>query len=507
MEEVIQMKKINVILDETTILNFPFLWTLILRYRTLSLTIPSVIFFVATVMYLAQYEISSVHVGFKYIGTESDSPTTAIVQMLGEKTAQLKPEEIIAIPNSPDFRFRLAQELVKNPDFNMLNFNSMRAKDLKTNDEIFSSCKGDQDCIAHRLTSLLTEFYYIENDKQVDTKFYLHVRTLDAHTSNVLIGLVSRLMAQVRIDSIKHFLSAQIKLSEELLSNKKHELKNTDVSAIKDKKELLELKLIEMNKKHDAMSQAIEQRKMALSRQEITHKQTQVEISKGQYTDERTRLENIAVLKNRIQEIQNDISALELNKDRFSTQDNMIINELKKELRNKKSELAKNGGEVNERSISSEDQFLKRTDSESGFTEFNFKILQKEYDKLKIDFQALTKERDALSQERIAINNQLEELRPSYEYAKMLDTKIMQLKLVEGTVVTDLSFEHKISSINKFKKVTKVKTFFFAFALASLATLSLLVLRYLIDNRIYDEYELKKNFEDLEIIGNTPNFN
>jgi hypothetical protein len=46
-----------------------------------------------------------------------------------------------------------------------------------------------------------------------------------------------------------------------------------------------------------------------------------------------------------------------------------------------------------------------------------------------------------------------------------------------------------------------VSIFFSCFLL-----LFVVILRYIFDGRIYDEYELKNNFEDLEIIGNTPDF-
>ena len=79
------MKKLNIVLNETSIINFPFLWKLVKRYKFLSITVPVIAAIYSTSVFLGQNTIYSGEVGFKYINEGSNSPTSMIFSMLGEK--------------------------------------------------------------------------------------------------------------------------------------------------------------------------------------------------------------------------------------------------------------------------------------------------------------------------------------------------------------------------------------------------------------------------------------
>ena len=77
---------------------------------------------------------------------------------------------------------------------------------------------------------------------------------------------------------------------------------------------------------------------------------------------------------------------------------------------------------------------------------------------------------------------------------------------MNSTVVSDLKFEHELGPKIVFKSLSKVKSFLYSIVLSLFLVLMVIILLYLLDDKIYDKYELERTFEDLSVIGNTPDF-
>ena len=106
-----------------------------------------------------------------------------------------------------------------------------------------------------------------------------------------------------------------------------------------------------------------------------------------------------------------------------------------------------------------------------------------------------------------AVETKFEEYKPSFEYLKLLEGKLVQIRLIESTVVSDIVFDNNASPVVGLKRSTKMKVFIVCTGFGIFLAFVYLIARYLLDSKIYDEDELKSNFNDLEIIGNTPDFN
>ena len=163
-------------------------------------------------------------------------------------------------------------------------------------------------------------------------------------------------------------------------------------------------------------------------------------------------------------------------------------------------------GRRGKRSIASESNYVDKKTDESNEVKFDFNVMKKQYKDMERDNTILNERKDKLTKELNSIELQLAKLKPSMEYLKLISSKILQLHLLESTVITDLVFEEEFKNLRIFKKTTRNKFIIFSLVLTLFLTLFSIIARYLFDDRIYDKIELEKSFEELSIIGNTPDF-
>ena len=75
-----------------------------------------------------------------------------------------------------------------------------------------------------------------------------------------------------------------------------------------------------------------------------------------------------------------------------------------------------------------------------------------------------------------------------------------------STMTSDLVFEEFSKGTREFRRSSLVKILMFSFLLTSFVYLFSILLRYLIDDRIYSEDDLKTYFTKLDFIGEVPSF-
>ena len=199
-----------------------------------------------------------------------------------------------------------------------------------------------------------------------------------------------------------------------------------------------------------------------------------------------------------------DLNALETMAEVDSTQDQLIIQQLKSEIKLKEQEI-KALGEV-ERSYASVDSFLNKQDKSSSFDNFNYKVLQGEIKQTKSELEKLSSQKKAIESKRLYYADKLKNLQPSFTYLKILEEKWVQLELIKWTVVVDLEFDEHIGGTHRFKRTTLSKIIVFSAMISFFLVFIGILIRYVFDPRVYDVYEISKNFKGLDIIGNTPEF-
>ncbi|MCP4912849.1 MAG: hypothetical protein GY909_07000 [Oligoflexia bacterium] len=499
------MKKINVILHETTIINFPFFWKLIKRYAVISVIAPIIALCVGAYVYLSQNDIYLKSASFKYQVDSAEASSSSIASIIGEKSQGLSPNEILGIMTSFDFAKQVATTLVNHKDILKFNFTPIKSKDMVSTPDMMAKCGDDFDCKVKSVQVIIPYLYVMEPDRLIENRFWVRVKSLDRFTTETLTDILINELVKSRVNTIKHSITEQIKLSHELVDSKREELIGVDMMAVRDRKKEVSSLIEEITSKIKNYNSFYHQQKLKMTLAETKYNQTKNTISKKKVNQEDVEtFKKRTELKDKIKKIQEDITAIKLSSQSLSSQDSIIIDQLNLELKETKEKLGKLGG--NGRSISNIVKFLDKKDKESDFNEFDYKVLKGQFAKIQKDYQAMIDKRDALEAEDRKLDNTLEQYKPSFEYIKLLEQKIIQLKLLESTVISDFIFDKEMANVRRFKRTSRSKITLFSVTTSIFLLFLLILIRYVSDDRIYDTYELEKSFEELTIIGNTPDF-
>jgi hypothetical protein len=499
------MKKLNIVLNETSIINFPFLWKLIKRYKFLSISVPAIAAAYSISIFLGQNTIYSGEVGFKYVNEGSNSPTSMIFSMLGEKTSKLDPTEIISYGTSVDFQYKIADELLLMPDLKKMNFNSVGTRNIRSFDEIFKSCAGSRECKRDKIARIVGSFYTVKMDADIIDRYHLIVRTLDHFTTESLVRVVSKSIDKDRLSQIRYFVTSQTKISKELLGNKRKEVNIEKIKAMVDEKSRLMVQINALKDRVAEMRRIYYSDRTKLNKLETERSQTKAVLSKSNKTSNKDlfRVAEAKKLKERNKQLREDIASI---KTSFSGQEVSgadIVKKLKSELVYNERKLASIGNIEN---TALSESFAAGKENKQMNTEHDYKVTKKQFSKTSVEFTNLNNELEKAVEKRAEIEIKLKEHEPNLQLIKLLEQKIVQLNLAESTIVSDLLFDNFKSELSSYKKIAKSKMIFVSIFFSCFLLLFVVILRYIFDGRIYDEYELKNNFEDLEIIGNTPDF-
>lgn len=499
------MKKLNIVLNETSIINFPFLWKLIKRYKVLSISVPLIAGLYSSYTYLGQNTIFSGSSGFKYVSESSNSPTSMIFSMLGEKTSKLDTTEIISYGNSVDFQYRVAEEIMKNDDYKKLNFNSVGSRKMLNFEEMFSACARSKDCVRDKVARIVGNFYSVAMDQEVIDRYQLVVRTLDHHTTDTLVKTISKTINADRLNQIRYFVTSQVKISEDLLKKKKEEIDLDKVKLMLDEQAQLKVKVLTAKNRLHEMRKIYYSEQKSLNRLETDVNQRNITLKKvGRSSNsDLFRLAEAKKLKEKVKQLREDITSIETSFNSNAGRSTSITEKLRKELGQNERKLASLGDTSK---LGENNKFITNSGTKKANREHDLKVSRKQYAKTKTEFNKVKEELENFTKLSTELDVKIREIQPNLELIKLLENKLVQLKVAESTIVSDLIFDNYQSDLTSFKKIEKTKMIFVSIFFSFFLLLFVVILRYIFDGRIYDEYELKNNFEELEIIGNTPDF-
>jgi hypothetical protein len=503
--EGVWMKKLNIVLNETSIINFPFLWKLIKRYKFLSISVPVIAAVYSISIFMGQNTIFSGEVGFKYISEGSNSPTSMIFSMLGEKTSKLDPTEIISYGSSVDFQYKVADEILESSELRKLNFNSINSKEISTFDEIFADCKDSKECRRDKIARIIGSFYNVKMDTDIIDRYHLIVRTLDHRTTDTLVKIISKTIDEDRLKQIRYFVTSQVKISEELLSKKKNEVNMSFVKGMVNEKARLLVKIDALHNRTDAIRRIYYSDRTKLNKLETERSQTKKILARSNKAsnNELFKVVEAKKLKQKNRQLRDDIASIKTSFSSADVSGSDIIGKLKNELEVNERRLASIGDVA---SATLNEDFAASKENKQMNTEHNYNVSIKQFNMTKVEFEKLNKDFEETVKKKADIEIKLLDHQPNLQLIKLLEQKLVQLKLAESTIVSDLIFDSFQSELSSYKKIAKTKMIFVSIFFSCFLLLFVIILRYIFDGRIYDEYELKNNFEDLEIIGNTPDF-
>ncbi len=494
------MKNVSSIFSEVSILNVQFLFKLARKYLWISITIPVVVSTIAIYLYMRQYDIYLAKISFRNIAAHQDSPTMAIASLLGEKPDRITANEIVGMGKSVDFLQRVAVKLVEEEDFDKMTFDSIYTTDKVYNKTIFEDCL-DKACKVELLRELIPGFFNIDFDDQINNRFIVTVKTIDEYTTAKVIEAISEAFVEYRTESIRHSISQQRDISENLLADRKASLESIGIIEKNERKLFLEASLIRIEEKLKLYQETLDAKKIELSQTQISLKLTKKTLSSDVDESSKRQWEKYQALKVRRDLMMADITALDQAPSSATSQDQQILTDIKAELSRINDQISKL---EKTKAVANFEGFKAEKGKNKDYVEFQSEVLSNQINELEMQVNEIAKKRAEVVSEIKDLSTQIEEHRPSLDYVKLLEGKLLQLKLVVGTVVSDIKFDNFVFEKRHFKRHGLLAIVPFAVIVSLFLSIIGLLVRYLFDERIIDREDFKNNFRDVEILGDVP---
>lgn len=501
--------KLDRLVDESTILNIPLMFQLVFRYKVLSvLTVVSCLS-VCHYLYNKQVEVYWSSIRFSNLQEKSTSPMDAINVALGSDTGDRGygnslAEEVKALRVSMDFTRKIAKKVMKHDYFFNMNFNPTNNK---SEDYVVSSfienCKKDKDCLMEELVGLIPRFYSIEDPERTGLNFVLEVGTADKKTTTILLKIISDAISESRVDTIRLTYTNQRESAEQLVHKEKTKLEDENYFSLTKTKEILKNDLNNLQHEIQINNKLSWENESLLSIAQAKVKKSNKMISAQIDTKELNKDKKRNFLKEKIDNLRKDINALEMLRISHSTEEVEILDSLKGELTKSENSLKSLG---NSRSLASLNEFVNKTQDSVEESEFNYDVYKNYSQKAKENYKGLLIKNSNLVDDLLSTQNRLEKLRPIVEFLKALESKVIQLKLLEITSMSDLKFDNFPTFPVKSKKISKLMIFVYSFFFIVFSMLGVLCLRFISDDNIYDESDINRIFPNVDVLGVSPKF-
>tara|TARA_R110002049_G_scaffold243078_4_gene416850 strand:+ start:552 stop:2042 length:1491 start_codon:yes stop_codon:yes gene_type:complete len=494
------MKNVNAIFSEFSIINVKFLYKLAKKYVWITASIPVVVCALTAFLYLRQHDIYSAKIAFRNIGGMNDSPTNAISDLLGEKKERVGPGEFLTVVKSVDFLQKAAQKLVSDPNFENMTFSPVESTGIIRSSEMFSSCLDDQ-CKITKLRGMIPKLFNIDLDENIDTRFIITVKTLDSYTTNKVINAIKEALIEHRLTTIKVSLTNQKEVTAKLIEERKESL--TSLGIMEKFQEISQINALldGLEGKFKVYQDALESKKIEYSQAEISLRLTNKALKKDVDPKLKQKWKVYQSLRAKRDILLTDIAALEQVAGDKSSQGSQIVKELKQQITTVNKEIATL---EKARDIVNFEGFRETKGRDKDYVEFQGKVLEDQIVKLEARVEGLIDERKILVTKVKNLEQEIEKHKPSIEYLKLLEQKLLQVQLIEGTIVSDVNFDNFLLSSAQYKRHSLGRTIAFAIVVSLFLIVTGLLLRYLFDERIIDREDFQNNFRDIEVLGDVP---
>jgi len=496
------MKKIQLLLHETTLINFNFLFTLIKRYYLISIVTFSFIFILASYYYSSQNLFYTKQVRFFRANKDDKISDKTVNSIFKSDKADITLADIKIIIESWTFQKKLAEMIYEEPNFYRLNFNRLDAKEKLPTTNLFANCQNEKKCIIESVRVLLPQFFTVIQGT-LPHEFILKSTTLDLNTSKIFQKNMIQAILENRIQKSKSVKDRRTQILTDLLERKKKDFEEKGgretLQRLEDVKENIGIIRIQLNKNKEILNNKNDRLK------ELTLKLEHAKNPKSiNFLDEqRKNYQRSIELKERIKKIRFDLNILEKNPLKSDTEV-MAQKKLKEELAKISIEVEAIGDIGSY--INGLDDFGDKQSKLSHYLDVELKVLLGQTEALKKVIEKHEHEMSRLNEEKTELSLMSNKLLPDLKYIKILEEKAMSFKIFQSEIQADLVFEDPDPKDLIYKRTSIAKVIFFSIALSSFFLFTLLLCRYLLDDRIYNEDELQVYFKDMTVIGETPDF-
>lgn len=498
------MNKLELLLDGTTIINFPFYVRLFKRYMKSSILLMALIFSACVAFYIKQEDFYWTSISFSdaTADTGEGSPRN-LTALMGERRGP-RSTDILNLRSSIDFNRRVAQGLIENEFFKQLRFDlGVIGKKNGMATEIEKSCVSDRQCMIASLAKRLPAFYQISDKDRSGVNFTIEVKSLSALTSSVLLKTLENAVIEARKEVVKRSLQDQEKNSTNILIEKKKEVDVAAYYEMQEERDRLDNELKEVQFQLDRQVNIITTLQDSMVSAEASFERSK-KISKRKVDYDEVDTENRKKeLRERIEKLNSDLAALEDVSLQHSEQDKAIIAQIKQEIADAKVKFSKFKKTAPQSNLN---QFIKENDEKLHSKEMEFKIASDQLNHAKEAYEELNLKRKDILGRKIKAAQNIEIIKPSIEFIKELEQKIEQLKLMGTTVGADVRFDNYSSTPEPVKKIGIILIIGYLVILEVLLLVFYLTVRFFFDNYIYDEDDMKSIDPYLKVIGNGPEY-
>ena len=495
------MQKINLLLNESTILNFRLLWKLFVRYRSHNIFAIVGFFIFLYLNYYRQPIVYTISVPTKAISNHSVSRDLTSL-LPADNTNSLTVSELKFSIYNFSFAKSYAELVIKDPDFDQLNLGSITLNVKQLGLELKKTCKSDTSCLVIKVASLLKESYTVESAGS-DNRFILTVSSIDEKTVKRLSTIFLKALELNRVHTRQYLVLKELATVSSLIAESHSVIEKIDgLKIIEDQEKLInniselkeKIKLIQTSTNAELANSSALESKYNENKKSTSNKALP---SHEQY-------DKIKKIQQRIVEINSNISNLTvISKGQRTESDNAIIKQLKKE----KDRLQFNiPQEANRILMAREEKFIEGQLDQASDLEFNYQVSVEKVKKLNTDYSSSKTELNNLVQQKITNENKSIGMISDLEFLKNLEKKQMSLKLLSATMTSDLLFEDINTTSKEFRQTTYLKIFLLSFSLSLFIYLVTIITRYFLDDTIYSEEDLKIYLKDFTLIGQVPTF-
>lgn len=495
------MYKLNLLLNENTLINFKLVRKLILRYRSH--------FFVSFFGFLGIFLVNYYYQPIRYSVNVSMQATSTHV--VSRDLSSLLPNENASVLNvgelklsfgSLKFLKNYAKAVSENENFAILNFGLIGKRHNLTGREIKFSCRGRMECIVEKIAGVLQGSFNVEQSV-IDNRFTLTITANDKKSAEILTPILLKVVEENRIGVKQALVFKEIKNVSDLIEESRTMIQKMDGYTALENQEKLQNDITDAKEKIKLIQFAINSETANVSNLESRLNENKKTTSK-KLIGSRENLEHLKKKQNRLLEIRQNISILSnVYEENRSEADREIIKQLKRELKALTRELP---NEVEQKSLEGKQSFMDGQAEKSRDFEFEYVVAKNKLETLKQNYEDTRKELDAYLQEKIANEGKVIGMKSDLEFLKNLENKLMSLRLLSATLTSDLFIEESIPNARGYRQATILKIFLFSISIAIFLYFTSLILRYLSDDTLYDVEEIHSRLGNLDFLGEAPRF-
>jgi hypothetical protein len=495
------LEKFGVLLDETTIINFKLIWKLVGRYRA-HLTVAAISFTTLFIyFYFSQPVVFSTTVPIKVVAKHTVSnDMQSLVQV--ESTSSVTLNELTVTFSGYSFIKSYAEAILKDPEFERLNFGSIVNGRSLMGYTIMKNCNNVQSCMIDQLITPLSGTFILEQGA-TENRYLLTVNGLTDKTVHHLTDVLIKAI-EVNRKAIRQYLVVkEIDSVESLIKESRSILSGVNGIRVLEDNESIAIEIADLKEKIRNLFISINQESTNLTTLEAKLNENRRALKNSDSGDQLNKL-NQRMLQIKINEIRQNISSLSsIPMSNRSTSDQQILERLNAELVLLEKQVPIDSAI---KSMEAGDEFENAQRHHEKSTEFEYLVSKGKLNNLKIEYSQAKARLDSITKDRISKESSITRIKSDLEFLKSLESKQLSLKLMSTTMTSDLLFEDFGRGTREFRRSSVGKILLFSFFLTGFVYMFSILIRYFIDDRIYSEDDLKTHFLKLDFVGEVPSF-